>query len=62
MRYKILEMMLNEYVNHPTEKELAVVEAATYQEAEKIAQIRFPNRQVKIACASQESNSKIILG
>lgn len=52
MKYKICEMMLNEYVNHPTEVLIEEIEANTQQEAQKIAEQRWPNREIKVTPTS----------
>ena len=39
-------MVLNEYVNHPTENLLDEIEANTAEEANQLARVRFPNRGV----------------
>ena len=44
MRYKVTESVLNEYVNHPIENQIDLIEADSYQEAQKIVQMRHPNR------------------
>ena len=59
MKYKICEMMLNEYVNHPTEVLIEEVEASSQQEAQKIAEQRWPNRQIKVIPSSHKENTRI---
>lgn len=44
--------MLNEYVNHPTEVLIEEIEANTQQEAQKIAEQRWPNREIKVTPTS----------
>lgn len=44
MKYRICEMMLNEYVNHPTEVKIDEIEASSQEEAQKLATLRWPNR------------------
>ena len=44
MRYKVCEIVLNEYVNHPTEVQIDLIEADNYEEAKKLVQMRHPNR------------------
>jgi hypothetical protein len=46
MKYKIFEMFLNEYVNHPTHNLLDEVEANSPEEANRLARLRFPNKGV----------------
>ena len=48
MKYRICEMTLNEYVNHPTEVLIEEIEASSQQEAQKIAKQRWPNREIKV--------------
>jgi len=48
MKYKIVEFILNEYVNHPTERVVAEVEANSKEEAEKVAKLRYPNLVVEV--------------
>jgi len=52
MKYRIFEMMLNEYVDHPTEVLIEEVEANSQQEAQKIAEQRWPNREIKVSPVS----------
>jgi hypothetical protein len=49
MKYKVCEMMLNEYVNHPTEVLIEEIEAENQQEAKKIAEQRWPNREIEVS-------------
>jgi len=44
MKYIICEMTLNEYVNHPTEVRIDEIEASSQEEAQKLAELHFPNR------------------
>jgi hypothetical protein len=44
MKYRICEMTLNEYVNHPVEVQIDVIEANSPEEAHKQAMLRWPNR------------------
>jgi len=54
MKYRICEMTLNEYVNHPTEVKIDEVEANSMEEARKVAAMRWPNREIKVIA---ENNS-----
>ena len=44
MKFIVKEQVLNEYVSHPTEVQVDVIEAKTFEEARKIAMMRYPNR------------------
>lgn len=44
MKYEVFEMVLNEYVNHPTKNLVDVIEAETAEEANRLARLRHPNR------------------
>lgn len=59
MKYRICEMMLNEYVNHPTEVLIDEVEASSQQEAQKIAEQRWPNRQVKVVPSNSHKENSV---
>ncbi|NCA14316.1 MAG: hypothetical protein EBS89_09315 [Proteobacteria bacterium] len=43
-RYEVFEMVLNEYVNHPTRTLIDVVEADSPEEANRLARMRHPNK------------------
>ena len=43
-RYEVFEMVLNEYVNHPTRALIDVVEAESPEEANRLARLRHPNK------------------
>ena len=43
-RYEVYEMVLNEYVNHPTRTLIDVVEADSPAEANRLARLRHPNK------------------
>ena len=44
MKYEVYEMVLNEYVNHPTKSLVDVIEAETAEEANRLARLRHPNK------------------
>lgn len=44
MKYEVFEMVLNEYVNHPTRNLIDVIEAETAEEANRLARLRHPNK------------------
>lgn len=44
MKYRIWEMMLNEYVDHPQATLMTELEANSFEEAHKLARQLFPNR------------------
>lgn len=49
MKYKIMESLLNEYTDHPSEHLLAVVEAESEGDARRQAQLMFPsNPSIKV--------------
>ena len=54
-QYKIVECVLNEYVDHPTESVLAVVDAVDEAAASQKARLMFPNRECKIVGVSREN-------
>jgi len=47
-KYKVVELILNEYVDHPKERVVAEIEATSKEEATKIAKLRYPNLVVEI--------------
>lgn len=49
MKFKVAEMMLNEYMNLPIEHKIDEIEALTIQEARKIADMRYPNRVIIVS-------------
>jgi|FreactcultureFD7_1027221.scaffolds.fasta_scaffold07720_3 hypothetical protein len=61
MKYRISEMVLNEYVNHPVENQIDEVEASSFEEANRIAHLRYPNRgQLKVSQKPVVKNSHLI--
>ena len=54
-RYKIVECVLNEYTDHPTESVLAVVNAANAAAATQQARMMFPNREFKVVGVANEN-------
>jgi hypothetical protein len=44
MKFKIYEMLLNEYVNHPTLSEIGQIEDSSIEEAKKFANMNYQNR------------------
>ena len=56
MKYRIIESLLNEYTDHPSEHLLAVVEAGSEAEARKQAQLMFPsNPSIRIVRGQDEN-------
>ena len=54
-------MVLNEYVNHPVENQIDEVEASSFEEANRIAHLRYPNRgQLKVSQKPVVKNSHLI--
>jgi len=61
MKYRICEMMLNEYVNHPTEVKIDEIEASSQEEAQKLANLRWPNRgPLKVAPADSYTENNCV--
>lgn len=54
-QYKIVECVLNEYTDHPTESVLAVVDAADAAAASQKARLMFPNRECKVVGVANEN-------
>lgn len=54
MKYKIYEMTLNEYIDSPTQVSIEEIDANSQQEAEQIAKMRYPNREIKVSLSSVE--------
>lgn len=48
MKYTVVEEVLNEYTNCPSERNLGEIEAKSKEEAEKAARLRHPNTIVKV--------------
>jgi hypothetical protein len=44
MKYRVCEMVLNEYVNHPTEVQIDLIEASSPEEAKRMANWMWPQR------------------
>lgn len=44
MKYQVFEIILNEYVQHPTQRLLAEVEAQTAEEANRLVRLQHPNK------------------
>lgn len=44
MKFQVYELILNEYVNHPTKILIAEVDAANAEEANKVARMMHPNK------------------
>lgn len=56
MKYVICEQMLNEYTDHPTDVEIGIIEAATLEEATKLAEMQYPNRgELKVVPVVEEN-------
>jgi hypothetical protein len=44
MKFQVYEIILNEYVQHPTQRLLGEVEAKSAQEANQVIRLQHPNR------------------
>jgi hypothetical protein len=57
MKYKILEEVLNEYVNHSPTRLLGELDAKSLEEAEKLARLRYPNQVIKVVSVNSDDSN-----